>query len=263
MKKKVIFICLITIFTATIFIKPVIKSRTNNQSDSLKVSEVKSKKIKNKSAKEINDSFYNHERLKQWVEMSYIKSVSTFSELIDVGELTFNGEVINLHSFVYDNVPFTIADMKIANVLRGTDFQKNKKIRVLFMGGNIKKKDLLAPVASKKFLHLSPEDINSEKIVTVEYGNIRLPRVGEKLALVVSKMPKGTDNIPGEFWGSVFNDKSVFFENKAGEYKLEQTPSSIGGGGTPRSANDDLEKSKTEQMNKGMNQLIDQVGKKN
>ena len=259
MKRKLI-LGLVVFSLSFISITTVIKNVTVNQTRDSKVSKAKLKKVK--SSKEINDNFFSHKKLKQGTEMSYIKSVSSFSELINMGELTFNGKVTNLHSFVYDNIPFTIADIKAVNILKGNVSHRNKIIRVLFMGGNIKKKDLYAN-QNKVFSHLSSEDINSEEIVTVEYGNIRLPRAGENVALVVSKMPKGTDNIPGEFWGSVFNDKSVFFENKAGEYKLEQTPSSIGGGGTPGSANDDLEKSKAEQMNKGMNQLIDQAGKKN
>jgi len=234
---------------------------------------VSKKRIDKRQAEKINNKFYDHKLIHQEADMALVGYPSTFSELVDSGELTVDGEVTGLQDFVYENHPYTVASIFIESVLHGNNSQSNKTIRVMFMGGNITKKQMLAPVADKSFMNVSADDLNSSEVVTVEYGNNRLPRAGDQIALVLDKAPSGANKIPGEFWSPKFADKGTFFKNSNGQYKRTPEAKSVGGNSsksatisldTIPSSNDqangesqnEINRLDDEKMNSGMNRLI-------
>lgn len=163
------------------------------------------------------------------------------------------GKITGLESYVFENRPYTIAAVTINKVLHGDKSQLNKTIRVMFLGGNITRKEMLA---AANYPSNSSDNSNSEEIVTVEEENNRLPKAGERLAMVLSKLPAGTNNIPGKFWSPAFAYKSVFFRNSNGEYKRIPEAKSIGGGFRGSTSTNQLNQEDDEKMNNGMNALI-------
>lgn len=163
------------------------------------------------------------------------------------------GKITGLESYVFENRPYTIAAVTINKVLHGDKSQLNKTIRVMFLGGNITRKEMLA---AANYPSNSSDNSNSEEIVTVEEENNRLPKTGERLAMVLSKLPAGTNNIPGKFWSPAFAYKSVFFRNSNGEYKRIPEAKSIGGGFRGSTSTNQLNQEDDEKMNNGMNALI-------
>ncbi|MFC6176140.1 hypothetical protein ACFQAV_04780 [Companilactobacillus huachuanensis] len=164
-----------------------------------------------------------------------------------------------MQSFVSNNIPYTIANVSVNQVLHGDSSQQDKTIRVMFLGGNITKKEMLAPVADKGFMDISKEDATSDEVVTIEYGNNRLPKAGEKIAIIISKAPKGANNIPGEFWTINFADKSTFFQDEDGQYRRIPEAKSFGGGSNKKSgghSENEWNEKDDKKMNDGMNELI-------
>ncbi|APU71398.1 hypothetical protein [Companilactobacillus crustorum] len=201
----------------------------------------------------INNKFYSHKIEQQSAAIDFVNYPSTFSGLVNSGELTIEGKITGLESYVFENRPYTIAAVTINKVLHGDKSQLNKTIRVMFLGGNITRKEMLA---AANYPSNSSDDSNSEEIVTVEEENNRLPKAGERLAMVLSKLPAGTNNIPGKFWSPAFAYKSVFFRNSNGEYKRIPEAKSIGGGFRGSTSTNQLNQEDDEKMNNGMNALI-------
>ncbi|MFC6177129.1 hypothetical protein ACFQAV_09770 [Companilactobacillus huachuanensis] len=237
------------------------KSIANEQAISKPKKKLAKKFIDKKTVEQINHTFYSHEKVQQGAEMAFVGYPSTFSKLVDSGQLTITGEITGLKSFVFESHPYTIADVGVKRVLRGDNSQQNKIIRVMFLGGNITKKEMLAPVDDKEFMNIPKEDATSDEIVTVEYDNNRLPKAGEKVALILSKTQAGTNNIPGEFWLINFSNKSVFFQDEDGKYRRIPEKPSIGGsseknGESSSQSENDWDKKDDEKMNDGMNAMI-------
>lgn len=258
MKKKLIIssIAAILLFVASTTYYSNVK--TSNIAKEQVMANQKRNFIDKKTAEQINRKFYSHQKIQQGSEMAFVNYPTTFSKMVDSGQLTIIGEVTGLKSFVANNLPYTIANMGVKKVLHGDNSQLGKVIRVMFLGGNISQKELLAPVSDKKFMNMSNEEITSDKIVTVEYSNNRLPKAGDKIAMVLSKTPAGTNNIPGEFWMAHFANKSVFFQDDDGQYRRTPEAKSIGGGSSGKNnfSQNDWNQQDDEKMNDGMNKLI-------
>lgn len=214
--------------------------------------------LSKKAATQINSEFYSHKKIQSGAEMALVGYPSTFSKLLKQGELTITGEITGLKSYVFESHPYTIANVYVNKILRGDTSKLGKTIRVMFVGGNITKKEMLAPVADKSFMGVTDEDANSDEIVTVEYTDNRLPKAGEKVALILSKVPSGANNIPGKLWSPIFANKATFFQDSDGQYKRTPEQPSIGGGsdGTTEQSQNQLNQEEDERMNKGMNDLI-------
>lgn len=206
------------------------------------------KKLSKTAAKKINDEFYSHEIIKVGGSSSFVGEYpSTFSKLINNSELTVNGEIVGLKSYIYNNMPFTIVSLRIDNVLKGTD-KRNKIIHVMFLGGNITRKEDAASRNSKV-----PEGTDPNEIITLEFT--LLPRAGEKVALGLSKIPKGVNGTHEEFWSTTYAEKSTFFQDSDGKYRRVSETPPIADDGTR-----DLSGLKEDElMNNGMNDLIDKI----
>ncbi|WP_137619778.1 hypothetical protein [Companilactobacillus heilongjiangensis] len=195
--------------------------------------------IDKRTAEQVNRKFYSHEKIQAGAQMDFVGYPSTFSKMVNSGQLTIVGQVTGSNSFVSNDLPHTIADVGVQKVLHGDSSQKNKIIRVMFLGGNIATEN------------------TSDKVVTVEYSEDRLPRAGEKIAMILSKAESGTNNIPGEFWLTQFAHKSVFFQDKDGQYRRTPEAKSIGGGTSDSNwSQNDFNAKDDKKMNDGMNKLI-------
>lgn len=263
MKKKIVLSSILSILLITGLIPFYVHNKANNSGNSALIKDKAANKIKNKdvntlkNAKEINDKFYSHKKINQSAENALVGYPSTFSGLINISQLVVVGQVTNLHSFVNRNMPNTIVDTKVKYVLKGDKGQTNKTIRVMFPGGNITRKALLSTVSDKPFMHISPEEANSEEIVTVNNPDMPLPKVGENFAFLLTKEPSGADNIPGEFWSIDFASKGLFPENAQGKYeRIAKEPSIKDPSGKPSR---DLSQEDDIKMNHGMNELINKV----
>ncbi len=194
--------------------------------------------IDKKTAEQVNHKFYSHEKIQAGAQMDFVGYPSTFSKMVNSGQLTIIGQVTGLNSFVSNDQPYTIADVGVQKVLHGESSRQNKIIRVMFLGGNIATE-------------------NTSKVVTVEYSENRLPRAGEKIAMILSKEEADTNNIPGEFWVTQFANKSVFFQDKDGQYRRIPEAKSIGGGTSDSNGNqNDFNAKDDKKINDGMNKLI-------
>lgn len=237
----------------------LVKNRTADKSKNKHANHSKSSSknaISTKSANEINSKFYNHKKISHSAESALVGYPSTFLKLVDISQLTIDGQVINLHSFVDRDLAYTIADIRIQDVLKGDKSLTNKTIRVMFPGGNITKKAMLTDVANKSFMNISKEEANSEEIVTMEQADMPLPKAGQKYALLLHKEASGTNNIPGEFWSIDFGAKGMFPLNSQGLYKRVPPIKAIGGGGGGETSTYDIEVKENQKMEKGMNELI-------
>lgn len=195
--------------------------------------------IDKKTAEQINRKFYSHKKIQAGAQMDFVGYPPTFSKMVDSGQLTIIGQVTGLNSFIFNDQPYTIADVGVQKVLHGDSSQQNKIIRVMFLGGNIATGNA------------------SDEIVTVEYTEDRLPRAGEKIAMILSKAEAGTNNIPGEFWLTQFANKSVFFQYEDGKYLRTPEAKSIGGGASDSNwSQNDFNVKDDKKMNDGMNKLI-------
>jgi len=195
--------------------------------------------IDKKTAEQVNRKFYSHEKIQAGAQLDFVGYPSTFSKMVDSGQLTIIGQVTGLNSFVSNDQPYTIADVGVQKVLHGDGSQKNKIIRVMFLGGNIATEN------------------TSDEIVTVEYSENRLPKAGEKIATILSKAEAGTNNIPGKFWLTQFANKSVFFQDEDGKYRRIPEAKSIGGGASDSNwSQNDFKAKDDKKMNDGMNKLI-------
>lgn len=215
--------------------------------------------IDKQTAEKINHDFYNHEKVQASSEMSFIKYPSNFSKMVSSGQLTILGEITGLKSYVSNNQPYTIANIGVKQVLHGDKSKQNKIIKVMFLGGNIRKKEMLKPVADKKFMNISDKDVTSDELVTIEYSNNRLPKAGENVALILSKAEKGSNIIPDEFWEPLFVNKSIFFQDKDGKYRRIPEAKSFGGGSNKNGfSQNDWNEQDDKRMNDGMNDLINE-----
>lgn len=224
-------------------------------------SKISKKTLSKKAATQINAEFYSHEKVQSEAEMALVGYPATFSKLLKQGELTIIGEITGLKSYVFESHPYTVANVYVNKVLRGDTSKLGKTIRVMFVGGNVTKKEMLAPVADKSFIGVTGEEANSDEIVTVEYAGNRLPQAGEKVALILSKAPSGANNIPGKFWSPIFANKATFFQDSDGQYRRIPEQPSIGGSsdGTTGQSQNQFNQEDDEKMNKGMNDLINKA----
>jgi len=258
LKKRLIIIAVLLLVASgtTYYVSSVRSQSVANERKIANGKKQPKKFIDKKTAEQINRKFYSHEEIQGGGEMAFVKYPSNFSKMIESGQLTIVGIITGLNSFVSDHQPYTIADVGVERVLRGDSSQQNKIIRVMFLGGNITKKEMLAPIADKNFMDTSEQEATSDEVVTVEQSNNRLPRAGEKVALVLSKTQAGTNNIPGEFWLTVFANKSIFFKDTDGQYRRTPEAKSFGGGGSGEFSENDFNAKDDKKMNDGMNELI-------
>lgn len=264
LKKRLILSCSIVLLLFTGFTTYYVnnirsKKISNEQVISKQKHKLPKRFIDKKTAEQINRKFYSHEKVQAGAEMSFVKYPSTFSKLVASGQLTIIGEITDLKSYVSNSQPYTIANVGVRQVLHGDKSKQNKTIRVMFLGGNITKKEMLAPVADKKFMGVSKAEASSDEVVTIEYSNNRLPKAGEKIAMIISKSPKGANNIPGEFWDINFANKSTFFQDDDGLYRRIPEAKSFGGGSDEKSSGfseNDWNEQDDKKMNDGMNELI-------
>ncbi|HIY92018.1 MAG TPA: hypothetical protein H9820_03615 [Candidatus Companilactobacillus pullicola] len=259
MKRKVMLISAILVLLLGGFTVYAVTSRTNNITHEKRISKDKKaappKKLSKAEAKKINDKFYSHKLINDGGLMDFVGYPSTFSGLVKSGDLTVDGEIIDLKSYVSDNRPYTVAKLRINDVLDGDSKKFNgKTIRVMFLGGNITRKEDAA------FSHLKVESgTDPNEIITIENGNNRLPMAGDMVALILSKETSGTNNIPGKFWSISFACKGAFFQDSDGKYRRVPEPQGIGGGG----GFEDLTSQKDdEKMNDAMNSLINKTKNK-
>jgi len=245
LKKIILVIVAAIILFGGFTVYSINNSKRNNITSQKKVT------LSKKSAKKINAKFYSHEKVQAASESALVNYPSTFSGLVDSGDLTVTGEVINLKSFVYEGHPYTIASLIVSNILKGDQKLLNKTIRVMFVGGNISKKEMLRSVPNN-----STDGTDSDEIVTVEYDNNRLPRAGDKVALILSKAPAGANKIPRKFWGINFASKGIFFKDADGKYRRIPEKPSIGGGKSSGTSNVSFNAADDKKMNNGMNDLI-------
>lgn len=219
------------------------------------------KEIKQNAAK-INQQFYAYPTVKMNSESSLVDYPNTFEGLLNKGELTVEGIVTNLSSYSSEHRPYTIAKIKVKKVLKGNQKYTNQEIRVMFLGGNITKKDLLAPVTDKTVMKVDQKEAQSNEMVTVAYAGNRLPKAGDELAAILTKAPKNANGIPGQFWGINFAEKGVFFKEANGQFLRTKAPKAIGGpsNSKPAKSQKDYAAEDDEKMNSGMNQLIKSQG---
>lgn len=250
MKKTVTLIVAIIVLLLGGFTTYYINNKTNNITHEKKISKVKEnvspQKISKSEAKKINDEFYNHKIIKTGGESCFVGEYpSTFSKLINKSELVVVGEVVGLKNHVSGNFPYTTVSLRIDNVLRGDSKKLHRTIPIEIMGGNITRKE---DAATHNF-KLS-DDTNPNEIITLEFT--RLPKAGEKMAVGLTKIPKGVNGTHGKSWSATYVEKSTFFQDSDGKYRRESEVPPTADKGT----RDLSEQKEDELMNNGMNDLI-------
>lgn len=158
-------------------------------------------------------------------ELDFVNYPQDFTGLIESGELTVVGQITALKSYVYQGSTvsaYTLATIKVQQVLAHTGKRVPKSIKVLFAGGNIRKDILLAHLATKDFISDQEKAaLQSTEIVTAKYSYRPLPQINQELAVIVSREPAGTNGVDQPFYMPVFSGKAVFLKQKNGRYQRE------------------------------------------
>lgn len=181
-------------------------------------------------------------------ELTFVNYPENFAGLVATGDLTITGQVTALKSYVYQGstvAAYTLATIKVQRILANSGSTKPKSIAVLFAGGNIRKNLLLSHVMMKDFI--SDEEkaaMNSTTLVTAKYSYCPLPQIDQKLAVIISREPAGTNGVEQSFYMPVFSGKSVFLKQANGHYARERIDQDV-----PLSNDDAL-------MNQGMTELV-------
>lgn len=250
MKKTVTLIVAIIVLLLGGFTTYYINNKANNITHEKKISNVKEnispQKISKTEAKKINDAFYSHKITKAGGESCFVGEYpSTFPKLINKSELVVVGKVVGLKSHVSDNFPYTTVSLRVDKVLKGDSKKLHKTIPIEIMGGNITRKE----DAAAHNLKLS-DDTDPNEIITLEFT--RLPRAGEKMAVGLTKIPKGVNGTQGKSWSATYVEKSTFFQDSDGKYRRESEVPPTTDNGT----HDLTGQKEDELMNNGMNDLI-------
>lgn len=257
MKKAVILSVAIATLLLGGFTTFYVNDKTNNITHEKKISKVKEnvspQKISKNEAKKINDAFYSHKITKAGGESCFVGEYpSTFSKMINKSELVVVGEVVGLKSHVFSSFPYITVSLRVDKVLKGNSKKLNKTIPIEIMGGNITRKE---DAAAHNF-KLS-DDTDPNEIITLEFT--RLPRAGEKMAVGLTKIPKGVNGTQGKSWSATYVEKSTFFQDSDGKYRRESEVPPI----TDKDTRDLTGQKEDELMNNGMNDLINKSQNKN
>lgn len=250
MKKTVTLIVAIIVLLLGGFTTYYVSNKANNITHEKKISKIKRtvspQKLSKSEAKKINDEFYSHKIIKTGGESCFVGEYpSDFSKLINKSELVVVGEVVGLKSHVSNSFPYTIVNLRVDNILKGDRKKLNKTIPIEIMGGNITRKEDAAAH------NLKPsDDKDPNEIITLEFTH--LPRAGEKMAVGLTKIPKGVNGTHGKTWSATYAEKSTFFQDSDGKYRRESEVSP-----TTDKGNHDLSGQKEDElMNNEMNDLI-------
>ncbi|WP_125767908.1 hypothetical protein [Lapidilactobacillus wuchangensis] len=180
--------------------------------------------------------------------LEFINYPADFAGLVATGDLAIVGQVTALKSYVYQGstvAAYTLATIKVQRILANSGKKSPKSIKVLFAGGNIRKDLLLGHLLTKDFISADEKAaMNSSALVTAKYSYCPLPQINQKLAVIVSHEPAGTNGVEQSFYMPVFSGKGVFLKQKDGRYARERIDKSM-----PLNHDDGL-------MNQGMTELI-------
>lgn len=218
-----------------------------------------------RKVKKANKNYYKGKIYKISTNALFDGYPDDFEKLVQKGKMTIQGTVIDLKDSSVTKSPtiaFTMATIKVDNVLAGDKSKLNKTIKVLFQGGNMAKNVLLKDMADKQYLDSEQKkDAQSSEVVTVKYSDSPLPQIDQKLALILNRVPMGANGVINEeCYSPVFAGKGVFIKNSNNVYQREEEPKPQGGGES--SPTDKItrsgvsEEGDDEKMNQGMNALI-------
>lgn len=153
--------------------------------------------------------------------------IETFDDYINASQLTFLGTVTHLRGFVQSNVPLTLATVAVDQVLTGDPSKQGHTVDVMFMGGNITKKQMLAPVAMK--LWTDPQEAQSNDVVTLESGDAELPQIGKRYAIILRAPEKDTRPFNVPFAWPVMEGRGIFALDADGVYRQKKLIMPFGG----------------------------------
>ncbi|KRO15744.1 hypothetical protein [Lacticaseibacillus saniviri] len=153
--------------------------------------------------------------------------INTFDDYINASQLTFLGTVTHLRSLVQSNMPYTLATVAVDQVLTGDPNKQGHTVDVMFMGGNITKKEMLAPVAMKPWT--DQQEAQSDDVVTVESADADLPQIGKHYAIILRAPEKNTRPFNVPYAWPVMEGRGVFTLDADGVYRQKKLIMPFGG----------------------------------
>lgn len=200
------------------------------------------------SAKQRNQAYYAHPQIEVKQDQLLLPYPKDFAGFVAKGELTVTGVVTKLQPVVVASTAYTLATVKVEQVLAGSGATVEQQIPVLFSDGVISKRTLLADVATKTFMTAKTDDTQ----VTVKYPGDPLPQIGQQYALVLSQETAGTNGLATAFWMANYGSKGIFVKH-GDQYQREAQSTSSSSGATH-----DLQVAEDQLMNAGMTKLSQQ-----
>lgn len=201
------------------------------------------------SAQKSNSAYY--QRVKNPITKApvAVNYPTSFDGFLKDGDVAITGTVKKVEPLEIESAPYTVASIKVDQVLKGDAIKKDETVKVVFFGGNLDKQTATSKNKNKKkgqnFLNVTTDEEIAKNTRTVEYPDSYLPEKGDKYGLVLTKNELAGFHGYKDIWEPLYGDKGIFKEIN-GKYVRKSS---------------DKDKSSTTKENKMMNQAFTKLAK--